>query len=553
MYSRILLSALALALLAFAAPAGAAETHHDEQVLRDGKLPTDGPGLLEFFKQRTIDGSLDERIGKLIAQLGDEDFEKREAATQALIAIGARARPALEKAQKSGTDIEVVRRAEDCLKRITEGATGMAVAAAARVLAARRPAGAAQALLNYAPSAEDETVAEALRDALTSLAQPDGKTEPVLVAALTDRSPQKRLAAGVALARAKVADQLPAVRKLLDDPEPVVRLRIGLALAAVRQKDAVPVLIALLDRPGLDSQALGQVEDFLYRLADDKAPTVPPGTDEAGRKKFREAWEGWWKENETKLDVARMEEASRTLGYTLVVLLDQNKVIDLDASNKPRWTLEGLTFPLDVQLLPGDRVLAAEHNANRVTERNRKGEVLWQKDIDSPLVAQRLPNGNTFIATRTTILEVTKDGKEVYSRTRPGGDLIMRAQKLRNGDVALVTQLGVTRFVRLDADGKEIKSFGVDVRTSGGRIDVQPNGHVLIPENGNNRVVEYDSQGKIVWEANVEQPIQAQRLANGHTLVTSMRPEVGAVELDRSGKMVWQYRTDTRVTRAYRR
>ena len=128
----------------------------------------------------------------------------------------------------------------------------------------------------------------------------------------------------------------------------------------------------------------------------------------------------------------------------------------------------------------------------------------------------------------------------------------MKAQKLPNGDVALITQLGVTRFVRIDSTGKELKSFGVDLRSSGGRIDVQPNGHVLIPEMGNNRVVEVDANGKEVWKVTVEQPIAAVRLANGNTLITSMNQN-RAVEVDPAGKEVWTYRTDTRVTRAFRR
>jgi hypothetical protein len=178
---------------------------------------------------------------------------------------------------------------------------------------------------------------------------------------------------------------------------------------------------------------------------------------------------------------------------------------------------------------------------------------VWEKTIDQPLVAQRLPNGNTFIATRTMIVEVDRDRKEVFTHTRPGGELIMRARKLRNGDIAMVTQLGTTRYVRLNAEGKELSSFAVDVRTSGGRLEVLSNGHVLIPEMGNNRIVEHDAQGKIVAEITVEQPIAATRLPNGHMLVTSMTPTIGAIELDRSGKEVWHYKADTRVTRAYRR
>jgi len=86
-----------------------------------------------------------------------------------------------------------------------------------------------------------------------------------------------------------------------------------------------------------------------------------------------------------------------------------------------------------------------------------------------------------------------------------------------------------------------------------GSIDVLPNGHVLVPENLNNRVAEYNPEGRVVWEATFEAPVAATRLPTGHTLVTSMNPQRGAVELDRAGKECWQYRADTRVTRAFRR
>jgi hypothetical protein len=240
-----------------------------------------------------------------------------------------------------------------------------------------------------------------------------------------------------------------------------------------------------------------------------------------------------------------------SLGVTVVLMLDRGQVMELDAAGRVRWQFEGLEQPLDVQRLPGERVLFAEYKANRVTERNRKGEVVWEKRVDQPLAAQRLTNGNTFIATREGVMEVDKGGKQVFNYNRPFGETIMRAQKLANGDIALVTQLGVARFVRLDRTGKELKSFGVEVTTSGGRIDVTPAGHVLVPEMNNNRVVERDSNGAVVRQVTVSQPIAVNLLPNGHLLVTSMN-ELRAVELDRAGKQVWEFKRDSRVTRAVR-
>ncbi len=226
------------------------------------------------------------------------------------------------------------------------------------------------------------------------------------------------------------------------------------------------------------------------------------------------------------------------------MLLDANQVLDLDANNRVRWKIENLEQVLDIQRLPGERVLLAEHRGNRVTERNSKGEILWEKKVAEPLSAQRLANGNTFIANRFAIMEVDGMGKEVFLYNRPAGERIMRAGKLPGGDMLLITDLGVRRFVRINRFGKEIKSFGVEVATSGGRIDLTPAGNVLIPDLENHRVVERDMDGKVVRELSVEEPITALALPNGHILVTSMSQKC-AFELDRAGKEVWEYRRDT--------
>src|SRR5262249_13113798 len=155
-------------------------------------------------------------------------------------------------------------------------------------------------------------------------------------------------------------------------------------------------------------------------------------------------------------------------------------------------------------------------------ERTLKGEIRWKKEIEMPIAAQRQPNGNTFIATRAALVEVDREGKEVFRYSRPNGEQFMRGLKLRNGEIACVTESH--RFVKRDAAGKELQSFNVDIQTYGGRIEVLPNGRVLVPVYSANKVVEMEGEGKIVWEAPVpfNTPIAAHRLPNGNTLVTSM-------------------------------
>jgi hypothetical protein len=139
----------------------------------------------------------------------------------------------------------------------------------------------------------------------------------------------------------------------------------------------------------------------------------------------------------------------------------------------------------------------------------------------------------------------------VFRYTPQAGQQILRARKVPGGDILLVQKLGTSRFVRLDRFGQVVKEFGVQVSTSGGRIDLTPAGNVLIPEVYENRVQERTLDGKIIREITISQPITAAALANGHLIVTSMTQK-RAVEFDRAGKEVWEYKRDTRVTRAVR-
>jgi hypothetical protein len=207
--------------------------------------------------------------------------------------------------------------------------------------------------------------------------------------------------------------------------------------------------------------------------------------------------------------------------------------------------------PSDAQVLPGDRVLVCEQNSSRVSERDLKGKVLWERQLNQPVVAQRLPNGNTFLVGRGQISELDRNGKELYNHPRPAFDIIC-GKKLRNGHITYVTNQGLC--VRMDANGKELKTIRVPpIQVYNGYVDMLANDHVLVPLYGNNRVAEYNAEGKIVWEATLTLPMSARRLANGNTLVTCVNPS-RVVELDRNGKVIWENKEPIRQpTRADRR
>jgi hypothetical protein len=173
----------------------------EERALKAAKVAIDADGLLTFLRgQVRADADL-EKVRALVKQLGDDSFEVREKATQGLIDLGDAALPELRRATKDG-DAEVAARARRCLDRIAEvrGPEGL-LTAALRLVAVKRPPGAAEVLLALAPSLTDEADARELRGALAAVALRDGKPDRAVEKALEDKDPARRAAAAAALGK----------------------------------------------------------------------------------------------------------------------------------------------------------------------------------------------------------------------------------------------------------------------------------------------------------------------------------------------------------------
>jgi hypothetical protein len=488
---------------------------------------------LEEIRKRTQTDETRERVARLVRRLGDEAFDVREQATADLKQLGAVALPLLRKVAQD-RDPEISQRARALLQEM-EKEPGVPLSPLVPVLLAlRKPAGAAEALLAFLPCAEDALLAGEVQAALNAVVAASPTLDPVVVRGLEDGAAVRRGAVAEALCLAGRGEQLPAVRRLLKDPDLAVRLQVALALAGAREREAVPVLIDLLAE--LPAEQAAPVEDYLLRVAGDRAPASLP-TGEDARKKRRDAWAEWWSANGDRVELVDRYLVALPRhhhGWTLLVQPNSNLVSELGQDGKVRWQLTGLLGPQDAQMLPGDRVLIAEFAGQRVTERNLKGDVLWQKGTPSwPTSAQRLGNGNTLIVMRNQVVEVNRAGKEVFTYSRPTNDLVS-ARKTREGQLLCLSNQGVC--FRVDASGKELQSYRVQGVSNFGNA-LLDNGGAVVPISWQNRVVEHDRDGRVVWEAQVIQPTSACRLANGHTLVASPQgPRV--VELDRKGKQV---------------
>jgi hypothetical protein len=285
-----------------AAPPPADDTAADEQLLKGAKVATDGPGLLAYLRKRVLTEGDAAKVAAAITKLDDDVFKVREQASAELIAIGPPALGPLRQLMKSGS-AEVKRRARTCIDAIERKGSVEVEAGAVRLVKARKPADACAGLLYFMAAVTDASVEEEVLNALLALGVKDGKAHAALPKALQDKSPARRGAAAAVLGKLGNADQRKAVAKLLTDADLKVRLRAAQGLLAAKDKTALPTLLPLLTDAPLE--VAQQAENTLGVVAGDKPPQTSLGENDKDRRKCRDAWEGWWKANEAKLDLAK--------------------------------------------------------------------------------------------------------------------------------------------------------------------------------------------------------------------------------------------------------
>jgi HEAT repeats/PQQ-like domain len=531
------------AILGLAIVARAAEPDPEivnaEKTLQEAKVETTGAALLQYFRERTLKPADRAGLADAVRRLGNDDFETREKAEEELLRAGRKALPFLRAALRD-EDLERARRAARCVQEIDSDADHSRIAAAAHVLAARKPEGAAAVLLAYLPGAEAEFVEEELSRALLTLGMRDGKADPALLKALTDEEPLRRAVAARVLGRLDPT-QRPAVRRLLADAEARVRFEAAVGLARSGDKEAVPSLIGLLSKGPMP--IAWKAQEILYRIAGDKAQ-LPALTDDDGPKRVKvaDAWTGWWKTAAPTTDLARINLDEALQGVNVICQEagggNPARVWACRADGKPIWEIKNV-MAWDARLLPNGHVLLAEYGVNQVTERDTTGKIVMTVTLRNTLSScQRLPNGNTFITTFSEILEVDPKGATLWTHANPAHGLIGRSHRLRNGNI-LYAAAG-HKVIETDAAFKEVRTAAVPASgDSWMSLEPLPGNRFLIAPYGAHKVMEIDAAGKVQWECATQTPMSVVRLPNGNTLVGSDRGHA-VIEYNRGGKEVWK-------------
>ena len=266
-------------------------------------------------------------------------------------------------------------------------------------------------------------------------------------------------------------------------------------------------------------------------------------------------------------------------GYR-VLAQDKGRVAIVARDGKIEWEVECKHNSHDIALLPNGNLLLHTTPVT-VVEMTPKKEVVWKYEAKPKEgykgrvevhAFQRLADGNTMVAEsgNRRIVEVDKDGKimkEValtVKKPDPHRDTRM-VRKLDSGNY-LVCHEGDGCVREYDGTGKVVWEYALDLggrpASNGngpeghgtavyGALRLQ-NGNTMISGGNNNRVLEVDAKGKIVWSIDQKElpgitlawVTTLHALPNGNLIVGNCHagpdnPQL--FEVTREKKVVWKF------------
>lgn len=185
----------------------------------------------------------------------------------------------------------------------------------------------------------------------------------------------------------------------------------------------------------------------------------------------------------------------------------------------------------------------------------REGKVVWSyaiklKSPDGRIQeysdATLLSNGNVLFARLTGAALVSPEKKTLWNYDAPKGFEVHIAQPL-GLDRAMLVQNGnpakmmIVNLMNGQTEKEMILPIGNPAKTHGQfrRARLTASGTLLAAHMDNNKVAEYDTDGKEIWSLAVPSPWAAVRLKSGNTLVTSNKGFVR--EVNPKGETVWEF------------
>lgn len=517
-----------------------------EKILKDGGVKPTPEGILEYLSPLSA-----KRLGALIAQLGDSNYEKRQQATKLLSSLPAVPSASLQTAAESD-DPEVRYRAKLIIERNRAGRNSSVMHAALQRIRGEEFAKAAPILVELIPQFQRTDLVMAAATALKSVAQ---KSHSDLLRKTLYASSHTPLRIAVLQALASIGDKaiIPDLRRLQTDKDEKLRFAAGAGLLGFKERTGLKTLAGLLKSDNVqiraDSVAYLQAathQKFGY-LAVDRSPA---------RQRAAEAWSVWVDKNGA---TCKLYDATAKTVLASHALVNGGDMIHKLTSHGS--TAYCVAFSPDGKQLVscgGDRMLKLWNVAT--------GKLLWSKSVHTSTIrgVDFSPDG-TMIATgsydRTIKLWDAKTQKLIRTFTghkssvriidfSPDGKLLASAgsdNQIRIWDVAtgksLKTLIGHTQTVRSVAfrsDGQLLASSSSDKSVRLWNVKTGALVTVLAGHTSSARSVAFSPDNRTLVSCSLDNTVRLWDVNSGKERVTlrGHSLSVKCVDFDRKGRFI---------------
>jgi len=532
----------------------------DDIIINKSGISTKPKDIQNWLQSRIPNVTNGIKASKWVIDLGNESFEVREQASRELLKLNNLAIFELKKATKS-KDIEVAKRASDCLEQISPHESIALKTAIIRLLGKSNPELVFEYFIKIADTPElDLLTSEALLDAFSITI----KSNPTLLQKLEDFSLTKDIKSRILIARVLAIGNPNGIafRKLSTDDQAIVKANALLALLQEKDKKAIGLLITLL--PELKTNQFMPIAGLLNELIQDQASEKELGKEKPSavelQKLFASAWNG--KNASTNLNTYTFNQLQPK--RILASLAEPNlsgKICSLNPDGSVSELFRTNSY--------ADLACAINHTLFFLMERSRGhviinniGEIYERSDpLISTFGLDTDGLGTKFILNRKNLLVLDYTNKIIES-IEVNNDCLA-GTRLINGDYAIVFKDKSLIIL----DGKNLKkektkiSLGVIEPTRtilGYQIQGTRSGSILIPEFGGKAINEYDQTGKLLktiifsintGNSNIYGPTLTMN-SNGNFLIGTRLGET-VTELNMEGKEIRNWALDSKLHRLF--
>ncbi|MBX7206896.1 MAG: hypothetical protein K1X78_01180 [Verrucomicrobiaceae bacterium] len=191
--------------------------------------------------------------------------------------------------------------------------------------------------------------------------------------------------------------------------------------------------------------------------------------------------------------------------------------------------------------------LCCDYGGDKVCIVSTDGKIAWQYDCKHPQDCWKLPNGNILFCFVSGALEVTptQEKKIVWEYKAPDKVEVHACQPLTDGKVMIV-ECGSSRIIEVDRAGKIAKEIKlatapeIKLHNQFRGTRKLANGTYRVCFKGEGKIVDVDADGKVLRALSVPgDPHGAITLPDGHLIVTCGDGHK-VIEFDAEGKSVWE-------------